>query len=450
VAAATATAACVGLMDATGPALDANAHAALLATVVAAYDAAARRAEVSSAKTAKETETAKNGFFFTAPELPAPSPRLARALESALESLTRGAGKRPLGAGYRAAVERLRDVDAACRRLSHGSGDPNAIKETVSARDVAARVAAPLWLLRFLLRLNGGAAKAACAAHAETAFDACLAPARHVNDHHLAFAFSRDENLAACREEEEEKRRFTMSALATAGASVRFAVALAAKRGVALSARCASRMAAAPSSLAATLAPTGSLDGATCHAACVSVFVPACDLLTQVLRTRKEEMRRSAALIVASCAALLDALRAWHEASVALRRKGDDEKRNEKKRRLTNATDDSWESIASACRRGGAALACVYEEACSSGLNRYCAHLLADAVTNVCGGDAGVGPFAAASLKPGMFALIDACGDRELGQIHFSFGSQAGGARRVALAALIEEHKRAHKYDGKV
>jgi hypothetical protein len=180
------------------------------------------------------------------------------------------------------------------------------------------------------------------------------------------------------------------------------------------------------------------------------VFVPACDLLTQVLRTRKEEMKRSAALIVASCAALLDALRAWHEASVALRRKGDDEKQNEKKRRLTNATDDSWESIASACRRGGAALACVYEEACSSGLNRYCAHLLADAVTCVCGGDAGVGPFAAASLKPGMFALIDACGDRELGQIHFSFGSQAGGARRVALAALIEEHKRAHKYDGKV
>jgi len=449
VAAATATAACVGLMDATGPALDANAHAALLATVVAAYDAAARRAEVSSAKTAKETETAKNGFFFTAPELPAPSPRLARALESALESLTRGAGKRPLGAGYRAAVERLRDVDAACRRLSHGSGDPNAIKETVSARDVAARVAAPLWLLRFFLRLNGGAAKAACAAHAETAFDACLAPARHVNDHHLAFAFSRDVD-AACREEEEEKRRFTMSALATAGASVRFAVALAAKRGVALSARCASRMAAAPSSLAATLAPTGSLDGATCYAACVSVFVPACDLLTQVLRTRKEEMKRSAALIVASCAALLDALRAWHEASVALRRKGDDEKQNEKKRRLTNATDDDFIVIDSACRRGGAALACVYEEACSSGLNRYCAHLLADAVTCVCGGDAGVGPFAAASLKPGMFALIDACGDRELGQIHAAFGSQAGGARRVALAALIEEHKRAHKYDGKV
>jgi hypothetical protein len=49
-----------------------------------------------------------------------------------------------------------------------------------------------------------------------------------------------------------------------------------------------------------------------------------------------------------------------------------------------------------------------------------------------------------------MFALIDACGDRELGQIHAAFGSQAGGARRVALAALIEEHKRAHKYDGKV
>ena len=277
---------------------------------------------------------------------------------------------------------------------------------------------------------------------AETAFDACLAPARHVNDHHLAFAFS-------FPKEEEEERLFTNGALATAGASLRFAAALAAKRGVPLSARCASRMAAAPSSLAATLAPP-SLDGATCHAACVSVFVPACDLLTAVLRTRKEEMKRSAALVVASCAALLDALRAWHAESVASRlrlRLGDEKKRDA--RAFAFATDDAL-VIESACRRGGAALACVYEEACSSGLNRYCAHLLADAVTCVCGGDAGTGPAAAAALKPGMFALVDACGDRELGQIHAAFGSQAGGARRVALAALIEEHKRAHKYDGKV
>ena len=59
-------------------------------------------------------------------------------------------------------------------------------------------------------------------------------------------------------------------------------------------------------------------------------------------------------------------------------------------------------------------------------------------------------PAAAAALKPGIFALVDACGDRELGQIHAAFGSQAGGARRVALAALVEEHKRTHKYDGKV
>ena len=147
-------------------------------------------------------------------------------------------------------------------------------------------------------------------------------------------------------------------------------------------------------------------------------------------------MKRSAALVVASCAALLDALRAWHAASVA-------------SRLGAFATDDAL-VMESACRRGGAALACVYEEACSSGLNRYCAHLLADAVTCVCGGDAGTGPAAAAALKPGMFALVDACGDRELGQIHAAFGSQAGGARRVALAALIEEHKRAHKYDGKV
>ena len=85
----------------------------------------------------------------------------------------------------------------------------------------------------------------------------------------------------------------------------------------------------------------------------------------------------------------------------------------------------------------------------ASGLNRYCAHLLADAVVRQ------RGPRASdrrrrRRLKPGIFALIDACGDRELGQIHAAFGSQAGGARRVALAALVEEHKRTHKYDGKV
>ena len=234
-----------------------------------------------------------------------------------------------------------------------------------------------------------------------------------------------------------------MSALATAGASVRFAVALAAKRGVALSARCASRMAATPSSLAATLAPRGGGETRAflCAAACASVFVPACDLLTAVLRTRREEMKRAAALVVASCAALLDALRAWHAAA------GDGARPASRADGL-DVLDAEY--IDSACRRGGAALACVYEEAVASGLNRYCAHLLADAVTCASGGAAGIGPAATAALKPGIFALVDACGDRELGQIHAAFGSQAGGARRVALAALVEEHKRAHKYDGKV
>ena len=251
VAAASAVAACVGLLDATGPALDVHAHAALLATVIAAYDAAARRSRATFMNTARETT--KHEFFtslkkkgvVSAPELPAPSPRLARALESALEALTRGAGKRPLGAGYRAAVERLRDVDAACRRLS-GAARTSAY----TASDVAARASAPLWLLRHLLALRGGAAKAACAAHAETAFDACVAPARHANDTNGVYPFRYDDDDA-----ENHEIRDVLGALSTAGASLHFSVALAAKRGVALSARCASRMAATPSSLAATLAP---------------------------------------------------------------------------------------------------------------------------------------------------------------------------------------------------
>ena len=49
-----------------------------------------------------------------------------------------------------------------------------------------------------------------------------------------------------------------------------------------------------------------------------------------------------------------------------------------------------------------------------------------------------------------MFALLDVCGDRELQQLHAALGSGAGGARRVVLAALIEEHRRSHRYDGKV
>ena len=431
VAAASALAACVSLLDATGPALDANAHAAFLATVVAAYDAAARRNRAAFINAKRETTKHEKGVV-SAPELPAPSPRLARALESALEALTRGAGKRPLGAGYRAAIERLRDVDAACRRLS-GAARTSAY----TASDVAARASAPLWLLRHLLALRGGAAKAACAAHAETAFDACVAPARHANDTNGVYVFAHDDEV------ETREIRDALGALSTAGASLRFSAALAANRGVALSARCASRMAATPSSLAATLAPRGGGETRAflCAAACASVFVPACDLLTAVLRTRREEMKRAAALVVASCAALLDALRAWHAAA------GDGARPASRADGL-DVLDAEY--IDSACRRGGAALACVYEEAVASGLNRYCAHLLADAVTCASGGAAGIGPAAAAALKPGIFALVDACGDRELGQIHAAFGSQAGGARRVALAALVEEHKRTHKYDGKV
>ena len=430
VAAASATAACVGLLDATGPALDAHAHAALLATVVAAYDAAARRAAARADD--ERVAEGEDGTGGPAPALPAPSRRLALALESVLESLTRGTGKRPLGAGYRAAIERLRDVDGACRR-----------RTDVRARDVAARVAAPLWLLRALLGGGGAGSAAARAAHAETAFDACVAPARHVSD-----------SSAACVSDQTDARL----AMATAGASLRLSTALASRRGAPLSARCAARMAATPSSLATLLTLDGAFsisDGtaetgassSSCAAVCVSAFVPACDLLTAILRTRTREMRRSAALVVASCATLLDALRAWHARRAPRGDGGGDAFAGGERTARVSA---GAESVDWACRRGGAALACVYEEAAASGMDRYCAHLLADAVTCASGGDAGVGPAASGALKPGMFALVDACGDRELGQIHAAFGSQAGGARRVALAALVEEHKRAHKYDGKV
>jgi hypothetical protein len=99
-------------------------------------------------------------------------------------------------------------------------------------------------------------------------------------------------------------------------------------------------------------------------------------------------------------------------------------------------------------RACAAKLSFVYEAAESSGLERYCTHLLADVISAITGG--GIGVVAERALKPGVFALLDACGDRELQQLHAALGTGAGGARRVVLAAFIEDHKSTHKFDGRV
>ena len=147
-----------------------------------------------------------------------------------------------------------------------------------------------------------------------------------------------------------------------------------------------------------------------------------------------------AARIAASCASLLDVLRGWRRARRAEYPIGEESRAT----RASESRDDADD----ASSRAGTALAATYEAANAAGLDRYCAHLLADVVT-ACGAD-GVGAAAERAMRPGTFALLDACGDRELQQLHAAFGSQSGGARRVTLAALVEEHRRSHKYDGKV
>jgi hypothetical protein len=207
------------------------------------------------------------------------------------------------------------------------------------------------------------------------------------------------------------------------------------------------RIAQTPSALASALssAPTVYL-----REAVRLNFVPLCAALTSTLRFRKEELRRSAAIVVHACASLLDVLRVWHKRRVGLvlclskSAEGAEDSN-------TKETNDDVNRVDDACVRGANALVAVYEEAVTAGLDRYCAHLLADAVTSMAGGDGGgIGQQATQSLKPGVFALLDQVTDRELGQMHAAFGVAEGGARRVTLANLVEEHKRRHKYDGKV
>ena len=227
-------------------------------------------------------------------------------------------------------------------------------------------------------------------------------------------------------------------------------------------------VAAPPAIVSIPLSATVCAAAAADAAAVKSVFAPACALLAALLRSRRVELKRSAALITASCAALLDAMRAWnqhyHQSIVEAEIAGSAMGAPPRQQAHAAAAAAAAEAHNAAMRSAATALVPVYEEANSAGLGRYCAHLLADAVTASCGGSGegggggggagfggpGIGPAAEKALRPGVFALLDACGDRELQQLHGALGSLAGGARRVVLSALIDEHRRSHKYDGKV
>ena len=409
--AAEALDASVGVLTAAGPPLSPSAHAALVAVVLAAYDAGCRAS--AAAKAAEDGVDDGDVPSSAPPFVPAPPPPLAAALERCLASLTRGAGKRLVGATYRAIIDRLRAADAAARRVGalDFETDPDACWSAAASAAAPAKCAEVL--LHVATRGSGGkGARAALEAHAESLVAALCGAAR-----------------AAA--EGGAGRPASAPARAVVAVAMASLVSLS-DRGdkTPLGARCVARMAQMPLVVAPALESPRSVRGG---------FAPACALLASLLRARKREMRRSAALVTASCASLLDILRGWRKARKAPA--GVDEQDAENRADADADADD-------AARRAGTALGATYESANAAGLDRYCAHLLADAVT-ACGAD-GVGAAAERAMRPGVFALLDACGDRELQQLHAALGSQSGGARRVTLAALVEEHKRSHKYDGKV
>ena len=181
-----------------------------------------------------------------------------------------------------------------------------------------------------------------------------------------------------------------------------------------MSTRCVSRVCQFPS---VACAPDAVFDDESSH---VEVYAHACALTIALLKARYDHLRRSVAGITAVCSDLLADLRRF-------------------------ASRGASDAVADAC---ASKLSRVYEAAESSGLERYCTHLLADAITAITGG--GIGPAGELALKPGLFALLDAAGDRELRQLHAALGAGAGGARRVVFTALREEHERTHKFTGRV
>ena len=93
-----------------------------------------------------------------------------------------------------------------------------------------------------------------------------------------------------------------------------------------------------------------------------AVFAQACELLGSLLKARREHLRRAVSNVTVTCSRLLDDLR---------------------RLKASGAPDD----VIRAC---AAKLSFVYEAAESSGLERYCTHLLADVISAITGGGIGV------------------------------------------------------------
>lgn len=163
----------------------------------------------------------------------------------------------------------------------------------------------------------------------------------------------------------------------------------------------------------------------------VKLYVACCRLLCALLKHRIRECGRSMALLGESCRILLHCLTAPS---------------------LTDAADASVASIVAWAAQCGSWLSRVYQEmeAHKETMGKYCCHLLADYL-NVISGQSLVGVGLKrevdSALRPGAFALLDACSGNDLQQLHAALGE---GARRSALMTLRHDYDLHYKYTGKV
>ena len=437
----------VDVFSAAGPHLTATAHACILATVMSTYDVSARHVR-----------------FGTDDQLPHPPYDLNVALNRAMGSCLHGAGKRLLGAGYRACIAQLRAADSIHRTLypfgryalagmSEAKHKAMGFDTMHDGWETASSVAAPLWCMQSLCNHTGWGGKAARLAATEHAEYAC-------------------NTLMDCARMATEK-----GSCGVPGGSPSRAVAWAAVnalttvsgrgKGTPLSSRCCSRMAVLPQTICEGLV---SVDSGN------SLFAGCCQLVSALLRCRTHELKRCSAMYTISCQYLLDAMRKWNAEDIENRRARGEATQEAKDAEIEAAaiSDDAltreWQRITAIEERESADefarkmrvaathMVPVYENVNKGKLGTiYCQHLLADAIT-ACTGSAvtaskdggSIGAVAERALKPGIFALMDAVGDREFQELHSAFVSGHGGARRMVLRKFIDEYRRTHKFDGKI
>lgn len=164
----------------------------------------------------------------------------------------------------------------------------------------------------------------------------------------------------------------------------------------------------------------------------LEIYTACCKLLRNLLRHRKRESGHCVALLGESLRALLFFLEVM-ELSIS-------RKQNNGDLNVRSATH-----CASWLRR-------VYEEIAEhkETLGTYFSHLLSDYICIISGYGMTVRGLCReieGTLRPGAYALVDACSGEDLQQLHAVLGE---GPRRSALTALRRDYERHYKYMGKV